>query len=851
MTPDERHQRACRLLSMTSDLPADRRAAAIVEACHGDESLRDEALALLEFARSPLAALRTPGPAPSAAFDGSEWNPTHIGRFRLVRRLGEGGSGVVFEARQRSPRRAVALKVLRPGLVSSASTLRFEQEIRCLAQLDHPGIVRIYHAARARVGALVLPYFAMELVDGCRIDQLPAGGGWTLNRRIGLMAEVCDAVDHAHRHGVMHRDLKPANILVDKDGRPRILDFGVAKLFGDGHAACTIEGEIIGTVAYMAPELVAGQPIPAMNEPSADVYSIGACLFEVLTSRPPVPVDGLSLAAALRVVRETPVPRLASIDRRFKGDLDALVSKALAREPSERYLSAAELARDLRRVLGGQRTQTRRFSRWHVGAPRFLRRRSAAGIAVLAVMLLAGALFAWDRSRSREEQRARTAAIDLIAALSNESIDNINRYTPAARQSVLSRAARIQNLSFDHAEIEFKACAALGSALLTVDEADEAVVILERALRAARAAGLSGGSPAAVVRSELASALGSLGRYQDAEAMQREAIGRLRAGGVPDEASLVAALLRLALVERQTGRADDAIETSRRAVEIAETAVGAPAALPLWARVELAQSLFIGGRFDEALVCVEPLLLLPDGNERINVTLILALQVRGRIALLRNDIPCANASFDRALRVEQAVFAGLSPFAWQCQMFRGGADWVAGDLPAAEARFTQALTLIRASSSAQSSDLALATNSLGVCLRDMGRFAEAETLLRDTLAARLRATGEASWETAASRINLARLLLKRGRANEALALGEAALDVRRSRPRPHGAIDLAEAYAVVGEARELAIGPGQGRDELAKADDLRVRHGLEDHWQIRSRVPTALPGAGKPSSRVQ
>ena len=241
------------------------------------------------FLRSPL--VRPPsraghGAEPAPPRQGRLRLPDRVGRYRILRLLGEGGMGAVYEAEQDNPRRTVALKVIRPGLVSPALLKRFAHEAQILGRLHHPGIAQVYEAGLADDGQ---PFFAMEFIRGLPLDEYARRHGLDLAARVDLLARVCDAVQHAHDQGVIHRDLKPANILVEETGQPKVLDFGVARatdadlLTGAG---LTQTGQLLGTLNYMSPEQVAADP--AAIDHRADVYALGVILFELAGPPPAV-----------------------------------------------------------------------------------------------------------------------------------------------------------------------------------------------------------------------------------------------------------------------------------------------------------------------------------------------------------------------------------------------------------------------------------------------------------------------------------------------------------------------------------------------------------------------------------
>src|SRR5262249_53956605 len=346
------------LFDRALDLDPARLTTFLDEQCAGDADLRAavEKLVYLDrraeatesFLRSPLARSRRKAEAPPLP---------SIARYRLVRVLGEGGMGTVYEAEQDNPRRTVALKVIRPGLVAPALLKRFAREAQILGLLHHPGIASIYEASVAEDGQ---PFFAMEFVRGEPLDVYARRHGLDAAARLGLLARVCDAVQHAHECGVVHRDLKPSNILVDQAGQPRVLDFGVARALDDelrGSTDCTRTGQLIGTPGYMSPEQVAADP--ARLDRRSDVYTLGVILFELLAGRPPYSLEHLPLAEVARVIGEQEPARLGALDARCRGDVETIVGKALEKEPARRYPSAAELAADIRRHLAHEPIRAR------------------------------------------------------------------------------------------------------------------------------------------------------------------------------------------------------------------------------------------------------------------------------------------------------------------------------------------------------------------------------------------------------------------------------------------------------------------------------------------------------------
>jgi WD40 repeat protein len=423
---DPSPQRVEELFDQAIDLDPARRAAFLDEQCAGDAGLRAAVEKLLQFdskaqaaeslLRSPLARTRPRVLAPPPPL------PPAIARYRIVRVLGEGGMGTVYEAEQDNPRRTVALKVLRVGRDSDLLLQRFAREAQILGRLQHPGIAQVYDAGVSETGQ---PYFAMELIVGVPLDQFAGEQALDTRGRLELFARVCDAVQHAHERGIIHRDLKPPNILVEASGQPRVLDFGVARAAPSGLTAGggrTETGQLIGTLNYMSPEQASADP--AAIDARADVYALGVVLYEMLAHRLPYSLDGLPLPEAVRVIREQEPSRLGSLDGRLRGDVETIVAKALEKDRARRYSSAGELAADIRRHLSHEPIRARPPSALYQ-LRKFARRHKAVVggvvgvIAALTLGLIGTVLFAVREAeqRGRAESSARVANQEKQAAL--------------------------------------------------------------------------------------------------------------------------------------------------------------------------------------------------------------------------------------------------------------------------------------------------------------------------------------------------------------------------------------------------------------------------------------------------
>jgi len=331
-------------------------------------------------------------------------HPASIGRYRIIRLLGEGGMGAVYEAEQDQPRRRVALKMIRSGWASPEMLCRFELEFQVLGRLHHPGIAQIYDAGAIEAGFGAQPFFAMEMIHGKTLIEYANHKRLTLSERLALMVRICEAVEHAHQRGIIHRDLKPGNILVDETGQPKILDFGLARLTESDVQATrqTDMGQILGTLPYMSPEQVLADPLAL--DTRSDVYALGVILYELLAGKLPYQLSPHLHEAVQTIQRVDPLP-LSSLNRACRGDVETITAKALEKDKTRRYGSAAELAGDLRRHLEDRPIAAKPASTAYQ-VQKFARRNKAlvAGVAAVLVTLLAGAVVS-----TMEAVRARKA----------------------------------------------------------------------------------------------------------------------------------------------------------------------------------------------------------------------------------------------------------------------------------------------------------------------------------------------------------------------------------------------------------------------------------------------------------
>ncbi|MHC4609059.1 MAG: tetratricopeptide repeat protein, partial [Planctomycetota bacterium] len=701
-----------------------------------------------------------PGPGTEEMFDGiltgaedaaiGQDRTDQIGGYRIIREIGRGGMGVVYEAEQQEPRRYVALKVIRGRYrVGEHHRKLFQREIDTLARLKHPGIATIFEAGHTDDGQ---HFFAMELVQGASLAEYVPGQGTdslgapsALRERLRLFCRICEAVNHAHQHGVVHRDLKPSNVVVNESGVPKVLDFGLARITdADVTVATTATetGQLVGTLPYMSPEQIRGN-LDDINIRS-DIYSLGVILYELTTGRRPYELGvcrSSGLLEAARIICEDAPTAPRALDRALRGDLETIILKALEKEPARRYQSAAALADDVERYLSGHPIVARPPSTLYQLRRLAARHKlpTALGVALFLLAITFAVVFGVQTAQVAEQRDQARAAADRAERINEYLQHMLASFHPYETGSnirvrdVLEQTARELEVSLaDQPEIRASLHDTLGMSYLALGLLDKAEFHVQAALDLRKIAYGERHPLYATSLHHLGCVAGKRGQRQKCEAVLQQAYDlRLELLG-EDHIAVAESLQEIARCHGGRGEYERAELLAREALAILRRKWGEHRDVATSLH-NLAILLVEAGRYEDA----EPLLtealemrrqLL--GNNHFDVA---------RTLTDLGDVHWHRARYDRAeqltrerVRILRNLFGeGHHELAWSLGDL--AVDLAAqGRLAEAESLHREALSMERRVSGDDHVHVALPLNNLAVFLREQGRYIEAEPLARET-----------------------------------------------------------------------------------------------------------------------
>jgi non-specific serine/threonine protein kinase/serine/threonine-protein kinase len=772
-------------------------------------------------------------------------DPEHIGPYRVLEKLGEGGMGVVYLGEQKKPvRRRVAIKIVRPGMASAEVINRFNAERQALALMSHPGISRILDAGATENG---LPYFIMEYVPGIPLIGYCDEHQLNLRQRVSLARLVCLAVQHAHQKGVIHRDLKPSNILVvEEDGEPlpKIIDFGIAKAMSQPLTDGTLHtriGKLIGTPDYMSPEQCNSGSVDV--DTRSDVYSLGVLLYQLLSSQLPYNFDRSKdneVTILRRIVDEDPPPpsRRArdaapedaanrglgdaySLERRIRGELDWIVSKALERDRNRRYDSAQALADDLERFLDNELVAAGPPSiGYRTG--KFVRRH-ALGVSLLSIAFLMLTSFAglmmWQvsqtelqRDRANREAEIAKQVTRFTAGLFELAGPGQSGKGDVSARELLDigvRRLEVQNVPDD--AVRAALLEAAGNAYLGLDAHTEALPLLKASADIRRS--YSGENPQAYADALLSLAAWhtATSELEPAERYAREAISmndsleareqlaealRLR-GQLAEAASLLEESpsdgsnemrarvhLELGRIRVEQGRFDDAMQLIRQAIDIFDESNQLVSADAIDALNALGEVQFFAGRHDDAAMTFHSALRDAErifGKNHSVVGVLLnnlgaALYMIGQVDY-GEKLDEAIETYQRALEVQLAQFGENHVEVANVHNNLGNAYLLKKDWEKARSEIDIALTIRRNLLGDSHPDVLTTQLSLAIATARLGDIETAIELATQVRDGMTRELGAEHWRTANARNHLGNILKRAGRLEEADTELAAAVDI--------------------------------------------------------------------------
>jgi len=699
-----RWQQIQRLFHEAAAMSAADRDASLRAACGDDEELRSEVLAMLDADNRGNSILETGMPQVADQILAGTEPPLlinkEIGAYTIHQILGEGGMGVVYLAERKDLGNRVAIKILRDAWLSPARRERFQSEQRLLAQLNHPSIARLYDADTLPDGT---PWFVMEYVEGLPLTDYCRRHNCSIERRLQLLRQVCEAVQYAHEHTVIHRDLKPSNIFAKGDGSVRLLDFGIAKQLESVDTAVDQTRTVVRmmTPAYAAPEQIRGESVGVQS----DVYSLGVILFQLLTDRLPFDLSNLTPNEAASVVAEHEPGRPsaahggwdATVSKRAWADLDVLCLTAMRKDPQRRYRSVEALIRDMDHFSSGQPLDARPDT-WHYRVGKFVRRNhQAVAVALLVFASITGLItfFALRLARARDAAIAEAA-----------------------------RTQRVQQFMTNLFQGGDEAAGPADNLRVTT--------LLERGLQEARSLG---DDPK--VQAELYEDLGSiyqkLGKFDQADSLLQSALERHQALFGADSPEVAENLLAISSLRLEQARLEEAEQAARQALQMTNRHLAQDHSARARAALALGSVLGARGSYDQAIQYLNEAVRLQSVPGAAEVDLASSLSALAAAQYSAGHYDTSDSLYRRLLEMHKKIYGERHPVVAEDLGNLGSIQQDLGYYAEAERFHRQALEITASYYGQQHPKVAAELTMLGRALTYQKRYEEAGNVLQRAL----------------------------------------------------------------------------------------------------------------------
>lgn len=856
MTP-ERLQKIEELYCKASELAPEVRASFLDEACNGDGELRREVESLLvedESSTAPFASLIM---AASSSLTSSQEDfiGKRVGAYRITGVIGQGGMAEVYKAVRDDDhyQKEVAVKLVRPGRITSFMLARFRYERQILASLEHPNIARLLDGGATDDD---LPYFVMEYIEGQPITDYCEANNISIKRRLKLFRSACAAVQYAHRNLVVHRDLKPSNILVTKEGEPKLLDFGIAKLLAPEVSAMavtvaqTMTMMRLMTPDYASPEQVRGEPVTT----ATDVYAMGAVLYELLTGERPHRFKDRTMAEIERVICESEIERPSVVvsrranapgrlRRELAGDLDNIVLMALRKEPDRRYGSVEQLSEDVRRYLEGRPVKARQDTlRYRAG--KFIQRHKASvtvAASIVALLITFSALVSLQAARiARERDRANKVSDFLVEVFGASDPGQARGNTITAREILDSGANKIRRELQGQPEVQAALMDTIGRAYYRLGLYDGALPMLREALELRRLVLGNEHAEVAATMNNLALVLHAKGDFAAAEQLYRDSLAMRRRLFGEESSDVASSLNNFGLFLKDKGDYEGSESHLRQALALRRLLYGATHIDVAETLNELGVLLHRQGKFALA----EPL-----AREALEMRRRLLGEVHPAVAESTNNLATLLDSMGRYAEAEplsrQAVELYRRLLGEEHPHVAVSLSNLAGilkrkrDYEGSEQLYRQSIAIMRKQHKDEHPELATVINNLGSLLREKGDYDAAEQLFRESLEMRrkLLKPGHASLINGIQ--NLATVLQLKGNLNEAEQLFREAMETAE-KGLPAGHWLTAESHSNYGACLLKLKRLPQAEEHLLKGyQGLKASMG-EEHARTQKAVSNLI-----------